>query len=119
MKQALACLMAENGHAFAPGAALDVEHHFLLKLHQARMALRLSSGTREHQISGCVWAKSVHPRKSGHCSTRVRCSPNAHKQRAALVRFTLQERTFGTRSVTSVQCQQATSTLRRFGVSGD
>src|SRR5580700_1848598 len=33
----MACLMAENGHALGPGAALDVEHHFLLELHQAGM----------------------------------------------------------------------------------
>src|SRR5258708_1795446 len=33
----MACLMAEDGHAFGPGAALDVEHHFLLELHQAGM----------------------------------------------------------------------------------
>jgi hypothetical protein len=29
--------MAEDGHAFGPGTALDVEHHFLLELHQAGM----------------------------------------------------------------------------------
>src|SRR5579864_2059762 len=33
----MACLMAENGHALGPGAALDVEDHFLLELHQARI----------------------------------------------------------------------------------
>ena len=29
--------MTENGHALGPGAALDVQHHFLLELHQAGM----------------------------------------------------------------------------------
>jgi hypothetical protein len=33
----MAGLMAENGHALGPGAALDVEHHFLFELHQAGM----------------------------------------------------------------------------------
>ena len=33
----MARLVAEDGHAFGPGAALDVEHHFLLELHQAGM----------------------------------------------------------------------------------
>src|SRR5262245_25773813 len=33
----MAGLMPENGHALGPGAALDVEHHFLLELHQAGM----------------------------------------------------------------------------------
>src|SRR5262245_39381621 len=33
----VAGLMTENGHALGPGAALDVEHHFLLELHQAGM----------------------------------------------------------------------------------
>src|ERR1700704_724708 len=33
----MTCLVAEDGHAFGPGAALDVEHHFLLELHQAGM----------------------------------------------------------------------------------
>src|SRR4051794_16802679 len=33
----MACLMTEDGHAFAPGSALDVEHHLLLELHQAGM----------------------------------------------------------------------------------
>src|SRR5262245_62047313 len=34
----MAGLMTENGHALRPSAALDVEHHFLLKLHQAGMS---------------------------------------------------------------------------------
>src|SRR5436190_17951659 len=34
----MAGLMTENGHALGPGAALDVEHHFLLDLHQAGMS---------------------------------------------------------------------------------
>src|SRR5436190_7878547 len=34
----MAGLMTENGHALGPGAALDVEHHFLLELHQAGMS---------------------------------------------------------------------------------
>src|ERR1044072_9671718 len=33
----MAGLMAEDGHAFRPGAALDVEHHLVLELHQAGM----------------------------------------------------------------------------------
>src|SRR5262249_6024838 len=33
----MAGLMTENGHALGPSAALDVEHHFLLELHQAGM----------------------------------------------------------------------------------
>src|SRR6202047_5502433 len=33
----MACLMTKNGHALGPSAALDVEHHFLLDLHQAGM----------------------------------------------------------------------------------
>src|ERR1700710_1898928 len=33
----MARLVAEDGHAFGPGAALYVEHHFLLELHQAGM----------------------------------------------------------------------------------
>src|SRR3954465_7309548 len=33
----MARLVPENGHALGPGAALDVEHHFLLELHQAGM----------------------------------------------------------------------------------
>jgi hypothetical protein len=33
----VACLMTENGHALRPSAALDIEHHFLLDLHQAGM----------------------------------------------------------------------------------
>src|SRR3984885_11699470 len=33
----LASLMTENGHALGPSASLDVEHHFLLELHQAGM----------------------------------------------------------------------------------
>src|ERR1700722_7145908 len=33
----MACLMAEDGHAFGPGAALDVEHHFLFEFHQPGM----------------------------------------------------------------------------------
>src|SRR5215470_1824530 len=34
----VAGLMAQNGHALGPGAAFDLEHHFLLELHQARMS---------------------------------------------------------------------------------
>src|SRR5690348_5525088 len=34
----MAGLVAEDGHALAPGAALDVEHHLLLELHQAWMS---------------------------------------------------------------------------------
>src|SRR3979490_2862952 len=33
----MARLVTENGHAFGPGAALDLEHHFLLEFHQAGM----------------------------------------------------------------------------------
>src|SRR3984893_6244222 len=33
----MAGLMTENGHALGPSAALDVEHHFFLELHQAGM----------------------------------------------------------------------------------
>src|ERR1700743_1971843 len=33
----MASLMTENGHALRPSASLDVEHHFLLELHQAGM----------------------------------------------------------------------------------
>src|SRR5439155_642570 len=33
----MAGFMTENGHAFGPGATLDIEHHLLLELHQARM----------------------------------------------------------------------------------
>src|SRR3954470_17776124 len=33
----MACLVPENRHALGPGAALDVEHHLLLELHQAGM----------------------------------------------------------------------------------
>src|ERR1700745_1314785 len=33
----MACLVTENGHALRPGAALDLEHHFLLELYQAGM----------------------------------------------------------------------------------
>src|SRR5262245_8683693 len=33
----VASLMAENGHALGPGAPFNLEHHFLLELHQARM----------------------------------------------------------------------------------
>src|SRR5437773_8962884 len=29
----MACLVTENGHALGPGAALDLEHHFLLESH--------------------------------------------------------------------------------------
>jgi hypothetical protein len=29
--------MTENGHALGPGAALDIEHHFFLELHEAWM----------------------------------------------------------------------------------
>src|SRR5262245_519053 len=38
MLYGMARLMTENGHALGPGAALDVEHHFLLDLHQAGMS---------------------------------------------------------------------------------
>src|ERR1041384_41399 len=37
MLDGMARLVTQNGHALGPGAALDVEHHLLLKLHQARM----------------------------------------------------------------------------------
>jgi hypothetical protein len=37
MLDGMACLMSEDGHAFGPSAAFDVEHHFLLELHQAGM----------------------------------------------------------------------------------
>src|SRR3954466_8626033 len=33
----VARFVTEDGHAFAPGSALDVEHHLLLELHQAGM----------------------------------------------------------------------------------
>ena len=35
--QGMACLMTKNGHALGPSAALDVEHHFFLDLHQTGM----------------------------------------------------------------------------------
>src|SRR6185369_8361452 len=44
----MARLMAENGHALGPGAALDVEHHFLLELHQARMGEIERDGNAGH-----------------------------------------------------------------------
>ena len=44
----MACLMAENGHAFGPGAALDVEHHLLLELHQTGMGEIEGNGYAGH-----------------------------------------------------------------------
>ncbi|MGY3076495.1 hypothetical protein ACVWZZ_002866 [Bradyrhizobium sp. LM6.10] len=37
MLYGVARFVTEDGHAFAPGSALDVEHHLLLELHQAGM----------------------------------------------------------------------------------
>ena len=37
MLHGMARLVTENGHALGPGAALDLEHHFLLEFHQAGM----------------------------------------------------------------------------------
>src|SRR5690242_21364247 len=38
MLDRMAGLMTKDGHALGPGAALDVEHHLLLELHQSRMS---------------------------------------------------------------------------------
>src|SRR4029077_12173845 len=44
----MARLMAENGHALRPGAALDVEHHLLFELHQAGMSEIERNGNSGH-----------------------------------------------------------------------
>ncbi len=44
----MARLMAEDGHALRPGAALDVEHHLLLELHQAGMGEIEGDGDAGH-----------------------------------------------------------------------
>src|ERR1700710_154297 len=44
----MTCLMAEDGHAFGPGTTLDVEHHFLLELHQAGMGEIEGNGNAGH-----------------------------------------------------------------------
>src|SRR5262249_54567341 len=41
-------LMTEDGHALAPGAALDLEHHLLLELHQPGMGEIEGNGDAGH-----------------------------------------------------------------------
>jgi hypothetical protein len=48
MLHGMACLVTENSHALGPGAALDVEHHFLLELHQAGMGEIERDGNAGH-----------------------------------------------------------------------
>src|SRR5689334_11670868 len=64
----MACLMAKNGHALGPGAALDVEHHFLLDLHQAGMGEIEWDGNAGHICRTkpfarypCVWPQPDAP----------------------------------------------------------
>src|ERR1051326_4167022 len=64
----MARLMAEDRHAFGPGAALDVEHHLLLKLHQAGMGEIEWDGNAGHirrtkPFAGypCVWPQPDAP----------------------------------------------------------
>src|ERR1035437_9237516 len=45
----MACLVTENGHALGPGAALDLEHHFLLEFHQAGMGKIERDGNAGHR----------------------------------------------------------------------
>src|SRR5215475_13903999 len=62
MLYGMACLMTENGRALGPGAALDVEHHFLLDLHQTGMSeierdsdAGHISRTKPFTRNPCVW----------------------------------------------------------------
>src|SRR5579863_4674947 len=64
----MACLMTENGHARGPSAALDVEHHFLLELHQAGMSEIKWDGNAGHVSRAkpftrypCVWPQPDAP----------------------------------------------------------
>src|SRR4051812_48295684 len=65
----MACLVPENRHALGPGAALDVEHHFLLELHQAGMGeiegysnARHIRRTEPFARYPCVWPQPDAPR---------------------------------------------------------
>src|SRR3984885_682073 len=64
----MARLVAEDGHAFGPGAALDIEHHFLLELHQAGMGKIEWNGNAGHVSRAkpfarypCMWTKPDAP----------------------------------------------------------
>src|SRR6185437_4123132 len=64
----MACLVTENGHALGPGAALDVEHHFLLDLHQAGMGEIERDGNPGHICRAepfarypCMWPQPDAP----------------------------------------------------------
>src|SRR5438309_12110885 len=61
----MACLMTENGHALGPSAALDVEHHFLLELHQPGMGEIERDGNARRIVRAeplarypCVWPQA-------------------------------------------------------------
>src|SRR5712691_9788385 len=65
----MACLVTENGHALGPGAALDIEHHFLLDFHKAGMGEIEWDGnawhicwTKPFARYPCVWPQPDAPR---------------------------------------------------------
>src|SRR5262249_8489110 len=64
----MAGLMTENGHALGPSAALDVEHHLFLELHQAGMGeIEWDSGVLSglnHSLDIHAWGRSRIPRSS-------------------------------------------------------
>src|SRR5258705_6625459 len=69
MLHGMARLMTENGHALGPGAALDLEHHFLLEFHQAGMGEIEGNRNAGHICRAkpfarypCVWPQPDAPR---------------------------------------------------------